>query len=287
MQDFPDGDGDPACKKCHGRGVVPMPLENPPPFALIEITTPCDCVHDRDILRNVKRGWPALDKVPLRKASPLQGKGEQNTWITATHDAFKSHLKRVAVDKGHSWFFRVINDAELMDSWLRNVEDDEILDPDVMAVRNEHGPSRSVSDTVEIPSLLIIVVGVKSARNAAMPELLLEALNRRAHADKPTWVVDHPLYRLGPNHIAYDQLVGETLKSWEHLDIDGDGGGMAKKIRKNAAPELMIKSLSDVSGESPPELLETRRSVLDDALAKHEEHTKAKARKNWKRGDPS
>jgi len=233
----------------------------------------------------VKRGWSALDEVPLRKSTPLKGKENQNLWVTTTDKALKSHLKRVAWDKGRNWFFRVINDAELMDSWLHNIPDDEVIDEDVRQARGGWKSSAEMilSDMVEMPALLVIVVGVKTARNSAMSELLLEALNRRAYGGKPTWIIDHPNYRLAVGHLSYDTIIGDLLSDWEKMELTEEGAVKKTKVK---VPDLVLQSLSTMSsGETDPEVAEEAGSpgLLDDVMAKHMERERVKRNKNWEK----
>ena len=52
--EFPQGDGQPDCPICHGRGVIPVPKEQLPPVVLGEFTTPCTCTLVRDVLANIE-----------------------------------------------------------------------------------------------------------------------------------------------------------------------------------------------------------------------------------------
>ena len=71
--DMPQGDGNPECPYCKGRGVVPVPPELRPRFSIGDILTPCFCVKERDIRMNIKRAWPVLEHVKPVKKTPLKG----------------------------------------------------------------------------------------------------------------------------------------------------------------------------------------------------------------------
>ncbi len=72
--DFPQGDGHIDCPDCKGRGVLVIPKEELPPHALPGTTRFCGCVHRRDLMDNLKRGWKPISKVPSAPNSPLLGK---------------------------------------------------------------------------------------------------------------------------------------------------------------------------------------------------------------------
>jgi hypothetical protein len=113
-----------------------------------------------------------------------------------------------------------------MDAWLSRVEDEEVFDPDIQQIRRTavSGRFRALVDLVEPPGLLVLRVGVKAARNAAMPEVFLEALQHRSMVDKPTWIVDTPGYPLESGHITFDSRVGVYLEEWPFLRLDAEGG---------------------------------------------------------------
>lgn len=182
---------------------------------------PCRCVWERDVLRNVERGWRGLSRAEPIPESPLTPHVTKDLWVTATRHHFKEHLRHVAIRQGPTWGFVVVSDADLMDAWLARVEDEEVIDGDVELRRRQPITSRygALVDMVEPPEPLIIIVGVKAARNSAMPEVLLEALHHRTHIGKSTWIVDQPDYRLARGHIAHNEHVEAWLGSWPHLDL--------------------------------------------------------------------
>lgn len=226
--DYPKGDGRPDCNLCHGRGVVVVTKDKRPPGTVGELTQPCACVLYRDILSNLDRGWKGLSKAAPIKKSPLRGKQEQNLWITGSVPRLREHVRHVAIRMGPDWNFQVISDAMMMDAWLsRDLK--EIWDPDVERMRQiVSNRYAQLSDLVDPPELLIIQLGVKAARNKAMPEVLLEALNRRylMHTDKPTWVMDQPIYPLADGHISYSDRVAEIIDEWEHIELPECGKGI-------------------------------------------------------------
>jgi hypothetical protein len=185
------------------------------------MTRPCECVLARDTLKNLNRAWRGLSDAPRIAGSPLVEHTNQCAYITASTDTFRAHLRHVGLKQGRNWSFCVASDAELITAWLGSVglSGKEILDPDAASVSME---KLTLVDLVDPPDLLIIRLGVKSARNVAMPEVFLEAISHREHVRKPTWVVDQPMQQFNPNHLCYSESAAEILSQWGHFPLDGD-----------------------------------------------------------------
>ena len=219
--DYTQGNGKPDCPDCQGRGAVPIPKEDRPPGARGPITRICDCILVEETLKNMERGWVGLANArPLQEASFLREYSDKDLWLTAMTKDFREHLRHIAARKGPDWYFSVVSDAQLMDAWL--APDIDVRDMDVDQLRRSAVSSQfaRLVDRVEPPALLIVQVGVKAARNKAMPEVLLEALRHRAHIGKPTWVVDNPFYRLTEGHISYSPDVGRFMNNWDNHLIE-------------------------------------------------------------------
>jgi len=218
--DFPLGDGHPDCPDCKGRGVVPVPQEERPLYAVGEVTQFCRCTFRRDLMDNLKRAWTHLLSVKGAKDSPLVGRERDCLWIHAPLPALKAHLRAVGIRQSPRWRFKVISDMDLMTTWLYSA--DEVIDPDVSESRsrgrNQHA---RISDLVEPYSLLIIRLGVKAARNQATPEVFLEALLHREQEALPTWIVDRPGYPLQEGHLAWSPEVQDYLEEWEWVTLEG------------------------------------------------------------------
>lgn len=214
------GDGAESCRFCGGRGVTEMPPEERPVGMITPATVPCRCVLKRDRLQNMERAWPGLSKAKCadKDATDLEGYSKRNLWITTTFDQFRSHLHRLALLSPSSWFFRVVSDADIVTAWLGSVafKGSEVFDPDA----KESTKFITVVDLVGPPDLLVIYLGVKTARNAATPEVVLEALQQRLHLGKPTWVVDQLNdHRFQPGHRAYSSAMAEILSSWKRKNL--------------------------------------------------------------------
>jgi len=207
--------------------------DHTPEGAVVPGVLTCPCVRDRDIRMNMERGWRGLSTADPVRESWLEEYTDKDLWVTADSRTFRRHMRLIAHGMGPHWRFQVSSDADLMDAWLSHIGPQELYDADVNLLRaqNEQVSSRfpALVDLFEPPALLVISVSVKAARNAAMPEVLLEALQHRAHLGAPTWIVDLPNKPLGPDHIAFSDGVGDFLWEWPHITLDAgeDGSGSA------------------------------------------------------------
>ena len=190
---MPDGNGEKGCPHCKGRGVVNADEHG------WEVRN-CTCVFKKDLLANVSRIWAPLadPKVAAGSAeldgSPLLSITKESAWITVSDYQLQRHLRFVALRQGLTWFARVTSDAALMTAWLSTAK--EVYDADEYERRgysDDELPSNEFQTMVDLavpPDLLIIQLGVKVSANKEMANLLVEALQERRHAGKPTWVVD-------------------------------------------------------------------------------------------------
>jgi len=123
-----------------------------------------------------------------------------------------------------------------MDAWLSRKLD--VKDADVVMLREQADIHRydALVDLIEPPALLVLVCGVKAARNEAMPEVFLEALRHREHLSKPTWVVDQPSYPLGDGHISYSYAVGDFLSEWPRVKLQGSAAPVEEPSNNTPAP---------------------------------------------------
>jgi len=267
--DYPTGDGHPGCLKCKGRGVVPVPESELPRFALPGATRFCGCVRERDLLDNLKRGWgTTLVESPSAVSSPLMGKQTRNVWLRCPLPDLKAHLRCVAMKQSPQWPFRVITDADLMTTWLYSADEVHDADVEVARQRGQNTHSR-IGDLVEPWDLLIIRLGVKAARNQALPEVFLEALYYRDHLGLPTWVVDSVAKPFRQEHRAWSDVAQEHLvENFEFIEIDP---GAAEPTPRTEIPARYTTTGFD---ETPEE--EDQDDLLDEGG-----HVKIKKR-DWR-----
>lgn len=205
------GDGLPSCKKCAGRGVVPIQSESGPPAYVA-----CRCVIPTQIVRGMERAWPGLPRAELVKDSPLDDYIGRDTWVTCGTRLFSSYLKRTAINQGAGWRFRVVTDSDLMAAWLGalTVNGVEILDRDMQEMTIKSLPALSLVALIDPWPFMVIVLGVKASKNESMPDVLIEALAHRTHLGKITWLVDQPYKKLEFGHRCYSDNVREFMQEW-------------------------------------------------------------------------
>lgn len=210
------------CDKCFHTGAIDAGFTD----VGIPITRPCACQIARDIVRNINRAWPNLSSAPKIESSPLSELTGENVYITASDASLRAHLRHVGLRMGAKWGFKVHTDSDLMTAWLAPIAiaGKEILDPEATAVSTERA---TLVDLTEPPELLILRLGVKSARNSAMGEVLLEALYHRAHIGRPVWVVDQPGRLFNPAHIAFSEDALHHITQWERVALDEVGPGLS------------------------------------------------------------
>jgi hypothetical protein len=162
----------------------------------------------------------------------------RNAWITSPMAIFRAQFKHLAVRQGPKWGFLVRNDADLMSAWLTDLKD--VRDGDVAQGRLAM-PERNVDLDMLVlpPPLLVIILGVKAARNSAMPEVLLEALRMRQYHSKPTWVVDQPTYVFAPGHISFSENAHELIGEWARVKLNVK----AKAVKAPALPEVPVAGI--------------------------------------------
>jgi len=202
------------CPHCGGSGFILVPGKGPPVQRL------CPCALERDLIDNMERGMRRLSKQPplIKKGSPLLKYKDDNLWITASKRWFLPNLRHLVLQQKPTWYFKVITDSDMMTAWLSSaaLKGQEILDPDAMeeAVSFRY---LTLVDLVEPPELLIIRLGIKAARNVAMPEVFLEALSHRSHVGKPVWVWDTSTQPLDRGHLCYSAQVEDFLSDFERV----------------------------------------------------------------------
>mgnify|MGYP001599567534 CR=1 FL=1 len=212
--------GDPNCEKCKGHGRVYQDNGREPPSAAV-----CSCTRRQAVIDNLERGWTGLTNARrLDEPSSLLHKTKQNLWITAPTDELRAHLRHVALRRGPRWNFSVYADWDMVYKWLEPIprRGGELYDADYLG----QIPTRLHGlEIIEYPELLIVRLGVKTAPNKAAPEVFLEALMRREHTGKPTWVFDQPIRPLVPGHLCYSKKVIDFLGQWERVHLGTSVGG--------------------------------------------------------------
>jgi hypothetical protein len=222
----------------------------------------CSCVLLRELRANMERAMPGLSSASVVEGSPLLDKERGNLIVTAHDEWFRAHLRHVVVRNPPTWFARVCSDADLVTAWLAtaSLQGNQVLDPDANAVSLTHA---TIADLVTPPDLLIVRMGIKAARNAACSEVLVEALNLRLHADKPTWVWDTPTQRLVPGHLFHSEAVDGVLRRWERVSETAASRPKAA-AKKGGGPVAPETAPSEGGRVVLSDLGPTRRSLRKD-----------------------
>lgn len=242
------------CSLCQGKGRLFL---KEGPYG--PVTRRCDCVLIEDIISNVDRGWPGLIKAarsPISE-SPLKEHLDKSLYVRSDLQVFKNHLRFVALRAGPDWNFKVVTDADLMVAWLANVSlsGADIVDPDI---KRPSLTSLTLLDLVVPPELLIIRLGVKTARNVAMSEVFLEALMHREHEGLPTWIMDQPTKPLQEGHLCWSNEIQHYVAPWKKLNLQGDAPKIAHSAPFKSKPSFSF-GMSQASQTKPVTLHDNRR----------------------------
>ena len=203
------------CKKCGGLGYTQTDNGHMGMPQAIQ----CDCVVDKAIDEQAERAWTHLSVAPIRKRTPLNKKCHKNLVITATTDQLRLHLRSALGNlRNPNLFVKVIGDHTLMSAWLgsMHIQGKDIADPDFQRDLKVY----SLDDLAEAPYLMVIRLGTKVARNAAMSEVVTEAIEIREHLKKPTWLIVDPDKPLEEGHIAWSRLLEDTILPWDRIDLN-------------------------------------------------------------------
>lgn len=244
---FPSqGDGNSECLICNGKGVT---------YRMVDIgggrmwpsrTIPCDCVYERNLKNNVKRIWPCLMTTVPIDHSPLLKATTKNLWITASQRDFRSHMRYVAFRMSPNWGCKVVTDSKIITSWLASATD--IGDPDVNLEKASNSLQYTTIEDLAIPpELLVIILGVKAAKNREMPNVLLEAIQERDIRGKATWVVDSPHNPLRQGHICYSEGVAEILDTFYKANLKSQEGSQTRILEGSSISTPEEKKTKDAT----------------------------------------
>ena len=218
------------CKKCGGLGYIQKDNGHMGMPQAIQ----CDCVVDKAIDEQAERAWTHLSVAPIRKRTPLNKKLHQNLLITATTDQLRLHLRSALGNlRNPNLFVKVVGDHNLMSAWLGSMmlQGKDIADPDFQRDLKVY----SLDDLAEAPYLMVIRLGTKIARNAAMSEVVTEAIEIREHLKKPTWLIVDPDKPLEEGHIAWSRLLEDTIRHWSHIDLNDKSVKVSRASKKSVS----------------------------------------------------
>lgn len=268
------GNGKTDCPTCQGRGVVAGPLVH----GKVPSVVRCQCVLVRQTLANIERGWLGLSKAEPLASSPLRGYEDKNLWLTASDLVLRRHLRHVAARMGPDWGFKVVADKDLITAWLSTIafKGGEILDPDAAAeAATVSLKYLTIEDLAEPPELLIIVLGVKAAKNVEMPQVLYETLQLRSMRDKPTWVIDQSTNPFRMGHICWSGQVQASLDEFPHLWLDQST--KAVSVSASGLPEGVMP----VPDRVVAPVATPTRDLLGEAMSRKPKSTFKKNQSSW------
>jgi len=203
-----------SCEICGGYGFV---QEDGGPLGIPQ-ARPCECRMIKSLDAQAEKAWKGLSEIKPRKKTILSKHLTKSIILVGEKDNLASHLRSALWDhRRPEKFVKVVSDATLMSAWLNNLSasNREIYDPDfIRDVR-----ASSLEDLVESPSLLIVRLGVKGARNSAMPEVMTETVALRDHLSKPLWIVTEPDRPLEEGHICWSRAFEESIEGWETVPL--------------------------------------------------------------------
>lgn len=233
--------GDLTCSICKGRGR--LNVENPPGYKGPPSLRLCRCVIIKDVRANMERARTGLSKARRVPKSPLVSRIAQNIRIAADEAWFDAHLRHVALRQSPRWDFRIVTDADLVQAWLATAASKgmEIFDADVRRdIETRSLRYMTLTDVATSAALLIIRLGIKTAPNKEMPNVLLETILIRKNEGLPTWLWEpsSPHFRLAQGHICWSEFVEAEVGNWEQV-----GGTDADLEREIATKPLDRKKL--------------------------------------------
>lgn len=197
----------------------------------------CECVVEKAICEQAERAWTHLSVSPIRKRSLLNKKIHKNLVITATTDQLRLHLRSALGNmRNPNLFVKVIGDHTLMSAWLGSmmIQGKDIADPDFQRELKVY----SLDDLAEAPYLMVIRLGTKVARNAAMSEVITEAIESREHLKKPTWLVIDPDKPLEEGHIAWSRLLEDTIHPWDRINLNENTSSSRTRTPKKSVTNM-------------------------------------------------
>lgn len=272
----PEAYGDPRCPMCRGRGR--LSVEHPPGYRGPPSLRLCQCVLVKEILANLDRGMAGLSKARKVPKSPLLAYVDKDLRISAPPEWFEPHMRHVALRQSPRWDFRVVSDADLVQAWLATAASKGMEIFDVDARRDMETASlryMTLTDIAKAASLLVIRLGVKSAANREMPNVLLEVVRMRAHEDLPTWIWEQPNNPLAIGHLCWSEFVEMEVGGWERIvKVEGDIDREAKAPRTqkpSASPAVPVgTTLRDMVLGPPKRIPEVQAAPIPDLEAEEE-----------------
>ena len=218
------------CEKCAGYGYT---QEDNGPMGMPQ-AVPCICTLEKALRVQADKAWRGLSVYPV-KPSVLSGKMGESVLITGYQTDFLLQLRGAMAERSRPHeFVKIVSDADCLSAWLGSAKlaGEEMADPDFQHDLNVF----SLQALAEPCNLLVVLLGVKVARNSAMSEVLHETIRVRQFLNKPIWLVQEPNKLLEEGHLAWSRAVDSAMDGWPRISVTG-----AKSVAgaKNA-PKLSV-----------------------------------------------
>lgn len=198
------------CHECGGKGWKSVFIDE------VQYADPCVCAKRRErdaFLGDIAR-FAVVRESPLYR--PEENGGDRTAhdlFIPATWEQAAGHFRWALWQKKRaqrSFTYLVSSDARLLTVWLG----DEGYKRRPKGAEETVGgtPVENLIQLCERPALLILHLGVKSAKNVCLPDVVQESLQIRLACGRPTWVLqgDRPLQW---GHLAYSVSLQKLLNS--------------------------------------------------------------------------
>lgn len=252
-----------ACEKCGSSGFIRVVNGGSAPPE----SKRCDCRRKQDLAENMERGWKGLVFAGRTDKTELSDYLRKNAWITSPIDIFKGHFRRVAIDKGPHWKFKVLTDADLVQAWLANIamKGVEILDRDYKDIDPLETDYVTLEHAAKANSFLCIILGIKSASNKETTNVLMEVLRTRYQLNMPTWIVDQPEKPLSTGHLCYSTELDFFLRQWPHrrvrlASLNSSSGNTAKP--ENRSGSNVIENKTDEAIRDKAKKIESELPIV-------------------------
>lgn len=183
----------PPCPLCEGERVLPIPMERWPK-GVISPVEPCSCVKAAELVQDLDRAAPGLSGVDPVRASPLADLVGKSAVIRVSMIGAARHLARV------------LRDNPATRAVARTVTDSDLVDAQFSMHRRD---AEVLADRILLPGLLVLQLGCVHGRHKMLPQVIGQAVVRRAQRSAPTWIVD--ARTLGPGHPAWSQQLARIV----------------------------------------------------------------------------
>lgn len=192
------------CPLCDGLKVVPIP-QHLWPKGVFQPVRPCECLRAQILAEELDTACPGLSRIDPHPESPLDQLLGASAAIRGSLPDFQQHLSRI------------LRDANAARAGTRTITDQDLIDAQFTMSRKD---ADLPADLFMPPSLLILQLGCCSPKHKYLRSVVGQAVSRRAHAGRATWIVDTEIIKSG--HPAWSDQLARVLGAgqWSIVDLD-------------------------------------------------------------------